>query len=358
VCQAGSHWRMRNRNSNDGASRILQPATIGRGVAFVGAVGLVVIVVSGCRLVPSADQSPQRVDIVAVTARDPSHVFAVGGTEDDQGTLVTAAGSDAGATWTVAARPYPPFASVAWAGERLLASTRCMPRSVGGQAIDPTPTSCLFESADGGTVWTDLGAGRLVEPSIAPDGLHGWAHAPVGSSTPGLFLTGDGGRTWAPRDSPCPAATPVVTYVSSTGPNTGYVLCYATAPQSGEATLSWALLEVASDNVHNRLAGATVPGEAHGLRDDYVHGIAMRDDGTGLLWANDGLYRTTDHAQTWVSAGLDPADGTFWGTGVVLPDEVAFLTRRSVGNFTAVYGTSDGATWQELVSWPYFGVGG
>ena len=76
-----------------------------------------------------------------------------------------------------------------------------------GSNGNPTPSSCLYASDDGGRTWQDLEAGRLVDPSFA-DASHGvatsyWEPWEKSLSAPQLYATSDGGHSWQVQPDPC-----------------------------------------------------------------------------------------------------------------------------------------------------------
>lgn len=308
-----------------------------------------VVYLLGGKPVGYEGQAPQRVNIWAVTVRGVNELIAVGGTEDARGNLVVARSGDAGATWTILTSPVPAMTRVAFAGDRLIGSITCLPRSSGGEPLEPGPTSCLYSSDDGGATWNDAGAGRLVDPTF-PDSSYGWAHAqaPTGST---LYESADGGTTWAEFTEPCPTSTPLIRSAVATGSRAGYVMCFGEARPIGQP---WALIEVDGASVAIKYEGKISGAEPrHGLLDDAIQGFTMRADGIGLIWTTESLYQTTDRGSTWTEvpvSGLAP--GSFWGGGAMVDQNLTYLVRR--GNATAVV-ARQGTAWRTLISWPIFG---
>lgn len=301
--------------------------------------------------------APARVNIWAVTATDLDHILAVGGTQDDRGDLVVARSEDGGDHWRVVAPSAPALTTLGRAGSRLVGATSCVPRSVDGRAVDPTPSSCLFASDDEGASWRDLGAGRLVGPSFADD-RNGWASGPIDpglGTSPSLFTTADGGVTWRDVGSPCGSDTPLIWKAMITAPGSGYVVCLGLPGPTGQ---EWRFLEVDQRGSILRHHGHTpASGPIGGLDDDSIYGFAMQRDGHGLLWASTGLYRTADRGVSWELVPTGDLEGTFWGGGALISDTAAYLVARNGGAWTAIYGTRDGRTWQPFISWPFFGGG-
>jgi hypothetical protein len=295
---------------------------------------------------PAPSTAPAHVVIESVTSAPDGSLTAVGGTAVDGGDAVIARSSDAGAHWQVSSAAAPGFISVAAPGEDLVAAQRCLADSISGVPIGPAPASCLYASGDGGATWTDLGAGRLADPSFA-DSAYGWAHAqfPTGRE---LYESADTGRSWSKLGTPCPADKPLIYSAVSTGTRTGYVLCFAQA----EDTQPWSLVERSADGQTTDLYDGEITGREPqaGLKDDFVQGMSMRFDGSGMIWTSSGLYQTSDGGRTWTAIDVSGLDqGSFQGGGSVLDGGNAYLVRRS--NTTSVVAYRDDAL-TTLISWP------
>ncbi len=287
------------------------------------------------------------VTMKAVTARD-STIVGVG-TNGNRGELAVALSLDGGATWDVGARPSPALTHIAWAGDRLVGSSVCLPPSAGGTPLEPDPTTCLFASDDLGRTWLDLQAGRLVDPTFA-DATYGWAHPPFPIGTT-LFETSDGGTTWTAFTEPCPEATPEIYAAVVTAPGAGYVVCYGPA---GSDSQPWALLELTlDDRVEVRLEGRTNYAEEDpGLLDAWVQAVTVRSDGSGLLMAN-GLYRTANHGVTWEEVAVNGIEDRFFTGGLMVSTDIAYLIGGN-GNWTAIV-LKEGDGFRTLIRWPVMG---
>jgi hypothetical protein len=171
----------------------------------------------------------------AVTTFDAQHIVAVGGTQDDRGGLVLARSDDAGIDWTISRPSNPALVTVAAAGDRLVGATDCYQQRTDTGPIEPAPTTCLYGSDDRGQTWSDLGAGRLVDPTFA-DASDGWTHTPnrLGHDRPCCVVCDD--RWWyhlAGVGRPCDGDTPWSAGAALVEPRHGYIICrglYNAAP--------------------------------------------------------------------------------------------------------------------------------
>jgi hypothetical protein len=316
----------------------------------------VAIGLAACNPVASPTPAVDRVNVSAVAAIDATRLVAVGGTDDARGSLVVALSADGGRSWTTMLPVgTPALTRVTWTGERLVGARECVtPRSPEGP-LEAAAATCLFASTDGGVTWSDLHAGRLVEPTFA-DAQHGWSRTPsdpAGAPT-ALRVTADGGATWTAAASPCPETVPLIGALDNTAPGLGFALCFGPAGDNGQP---WSLVEVTQGGSvirHSGRQSGKTP--EHGLDDDAIQGFAMLADGSGLLWATEALYQTRDRGVTWEPVAVDASDrGSFWGGGAILDGGTAFLTRRNTGAYTSIWGSVAGGQWQQLVRWPFFG---
>ena len=305
-----------------------------------------------------------------IAAFDENHLVVVGGTDDWFGKLVVATSDDAGKTWSMAYPDAPALTSLTRAGSRLVGSMGCYTGSNG----NPTPSSCLYASDDGGRTWQDLEAGRLVDPSFA-DASHGvatsyWEPWEKSLSAPQLYATSDGGHSWQVQPDPCGPDYPWLDQVAAVAADTAVVRCSALS----EATLlsDWELVRVKLG------ATSTVIGRYgdHGDLFDNVNieSLVMAPDGVGYVSGTTvtagqtgvsgsaqgtydpgvGVYRTTDGGASWKLVGTPPLP---LETGAIVSDSVAYFSlREGTGTWTGAVVTRDGgATWSRLVCWPYFG---
>jgi photosystem II stability/assembly factor-like uncharacterized protein len=294
------------------------------------------------------------VDIWAVTAFDVNRVVAVGGTHDDEGDLVVARSTDAGNTWEVLHPDAPALTTVATAGTRLFGATRCtapyVTEEAGPTRIGPTPTSCLYVSDDEGATWRDLGVGRLVDPSFS-DASHGWARSPIDLDDPQLvYQTADGGQSWTSSPSPCAAPTPLLQQIVAAGPGHAYALCIGNQGPAYVPDYAWQVLEVRSGSRPVVLSRSP----DGGLAEEPARCLAIRPDGSGLLFAGDALYVTADHGATWLRAAR-PSDTAVQSVILVGSSSLGFAAVRSSGARTGIEATLDGGrTWHRLIAWDFW----
>jgi photosystem II stability/assembly factor-like uncharacterized protein len=291
---------------------------------------------------------PSAVNLWAVSASDATHIAAVGGTDDSRGDLVVATSSDGGTTWAVSKPSAPALTTLATAGARLIGGTECFDY---GDA--PPPTSCLFGSDDGGQSWHDLGAGLLVDPTFI-DSQTGWAHTPPVRGMPSpatLFATTDGGQTWQAAGQPCTDTTPSIYRAVPVAPGHGYVLCRGSTGNG--SSYPWQLLELTTDGNTTVLQQGDTYAPGAAFDGDDVRGLAMLPDGHGYLLTQK-IWRTTDGGRTWTSLATGETIGGFESI-VMLDDSTAFASLRAVGNYTRIYGTSNGGeSWSMLGSWSFY----
>jgi len=291
--------------------------------------------------------SPMELAISSVTQLSDGTLFAVGsrGGHDDQ--AVIARSNDDGAHWTVSTGPTRGLYGVSTAGTRIIASVYCLPPSIGGEPVGPSPESCLFRSDDNGSTWQDLNAGNLADPSFA-DSSYGWAHPqfPIGRD---LFESTDAGITWVRLGPPCPSDKPLVYRATATGYRAGYVLCFGEAAGEGQP---WSLIQVRPSAPSIAVAeGNITSGQPHaGLADEFVQGFAMRPDGSGLIWTSAGLYRTDDNGHSWTPVPIDELGrGFLSGGGILTGDDKAYLVRGGADTGIVEYMSG---TVRTLVTWP------
>ncbi len=330
--------------------------------------------------------------IQAVAAFDEMNVVGVGATESDRLLLVRTA--DGGRTWSIEHPNAPALKSLALAGSRLYGSIDCLPTYPPeayplpsgadvyyGSGVDhsfyPAPVSCLYYSDDRGRTWYDTGAGHLIDPTFA-DASNGWAHGPyddLGKTPTTLYSTIDGGRSWQAQPTPCDSATPWIQQAVSTGPRSGYALCFARsdwtvwpADWAVEPPIqaSWELVRVAP-------AGRTIVLSSSSSLVPANSGVGtffMRADGAGWIYtdrtgpevSSDGswvwtasLYRTADGGQSW-EAPID-ASNDWLGSRFIsfVSPTVGFAAFTSTGARSGVSETTDGGrTWRLIALWDWW----
>jgi hypothetical protein len=302
----------------------------------------------------------------AVATRDGVEIVGVGGAPHSRDKrLAVVRSTDGGATWASSTAEIPALETLAWAGDRLIGGTSCVPEHSYNDTYvvhvqEPFPTACLYVSDDHGTTWSELASGRMVDPSFVDD-RHGWARSPTQLAEPALYATDDGGRTWRTIPSPCPEDRPALTSVSLVAPGAGYVLCktakYQPSPGGGwranpAGDEDWVIAEVQADGtVALRAGGHTDSADTLGT---FVRDITMRGDGSGLVTGT-SLWLTADHAQTLERQAIQSASVTgVGGHGTLLGGRAAMLVASaSAGADTGIASTTDGVSWTILVQWPW-----
>ena len=316
-------------------------------VAIVGVSGI--LVAAGVVGRPSTAGDGEVV-IWAVTALPDGRLVAVGGTDDVPGGLVEAVSNDDGITWAVS-RPGPPaFTAVSAAGTRLVGATNCVIQihQAGESVVTDVPGSCLYESADGGRTWHDMGQGLIDDPSFV-DGSHGFGHSPADerSQEPQrLYSTNDGGHSWVAHASPCDSTAPVLVQSVAISANTAAVLCTA-----GADSATWEIVEL---DIASSSSTVVARVGTNGAPDIELFRFAMRPGGLLLLFGDD-VYRSADYGATWMKAG-SPGAGVRVLGGAFTSDRTGYFAIANVGIFSGIAKTDDGGwTWRELIRWPYFG---
>jgi photosystem II stability/assembly factor-like uncharacterized protein len=385
---ARTRWLSMPGLSWAGASRIAAAALVIGGLAVLAS-GFVRFSTPALPLPQSSCAGCVGSAVWATAAFDEEHVIAVGGTDDDRGSLMLLRSQNGGKEWAVERPNAPALTSIAIAGDRLYGSSYCLPTYPPeydlpsdadvkfGSGVDhsfyPAAASCLYYSDDRGLTWHDTGAGRLVDPSFA-DAMNGWAHAPydaLGKTATSLYSTTDGGRTWHAEQSPCDAATPWIQQAIATGPGAGYVLCIGSTNHTAEPQkeADWELVQVRPGAAPAVRLGSRIAGLPANTG---AGGFFIRADGTGWVYtdtygpglASDGtwawataLYRTTDGGQSWTQVG--DANNDWPGVGVrgvsFVSPAMGFAAFRSSGARSGVEMTTDGGlTWHVLAAWDWW----
>ncbi len=277
----------------------------------------------------------------------------VGGTEGQGG--LTAAGTglvwrtmDGGAHWTREAVAAGPLRAVAVVGTLLAwASSTC---------VSGDPPSCrpeLLASRNGGVSWQPIADHGFVALDFL-NATHGWGLE--GTLYTALETTSDGGRTWSPAPAqPCPRAQPWrADGVSFTDRLHGWVSCTGL----GEAGNSDKAVVATSDGGHHwHVLAAAYPVQGYPAPNvgsipelDALWGIAMRANGTGLVWmpigGADGTWRTADGGRTWTDIQMGAHPGDYGAlAGWLVNDTTWFLVLEPE---QVVRSTDAGRSWQPV----------
>ena len=311
-------------------------------------------VVSPPIAVPSGMRTDAIDGVAFFTAREG---LLVGGTEGFGG--FTAAGEgriwrtdDRGAHWTRARISPGPLRSVAVVGSALAwTSSVCGPGD---------PSSCrseLLASRDGGATWQTIADRGFVALDFL-DATHGWGLE--GTVRPTLETTTDGGRTWSPVPSqPCPTYPPLAADgVSFTDQRHGWAACAGPgeAGNSDKAVVgtddggrSWHVLASAYP-----VQGFPAPTTGSIPQLDALWGIAMRANGSGLIWmplgGADGTWRTADGGRTWTDIQMGAEPGALGAlAGWLVDDSTWFLVLDAMPPAEQLVRSTDaGRTWEAI----------
>lgn len=304
-----------------------------------------------------ADTRTDAIDGVAFFT--PERGLLVGGTAGQGG--LTAAGeglvwrtADGGAHWTRSNVSRGPLRSVAVVGDTLAwASAECGPGN---------PLTCqpgLLASRDGGVTWQTIADRGLVALDFL-DATHGWGLE--GTVTLTLETTADGGRTWSPAPSqPCRTAPLFgAVGVSFADPLHGWVACTGI----GDAGTSDKAVVATDDGGRSwhvvagtfPIGGYPVPSVGSIPQLDVLWGIAMRANGTGLIWmplgGADGSWRTADRGRTWTDIQMGAEPGDFGAlAGWLVDDRTWFLVLDGTPPAEQLVRSTDGGrTWEAIAT--------
>jgi photosystem II stability/assembly factor-like uncharacterized protein len=280
---------------------------------------------------------------------DADHGLVVGEVNNQLAIWRTA---DGGGTWTLALLDAFRGTGVTVAGTHAWASGGAW-----GSRLGPG----LFESIDAGVTWTKVASEELDSLSFVDD-QHGFAIRTRSNETV-VATSIDGGRAWTPlpaASQPCgdlSAADPHPVAVSFVSATVGWVLCEAgTNPggveqrgvaetTDGGSTWQWvARVTPAGDPQVTTLETSDLPA-----------GMAMRPDGSGLIWCWGGsLLRTEDGGRSWSNVSSTPLTFTVqpWiiaSAGAAGP----WFAMRPAGNPLTLERSDDGGrTWRTTATGP------
>lgn len=286
----------------------------------------------------------------AMAFSDLDHGVLVGATGSGAGAGVVATTSDGGRSWTQRLLQSPPLSGVAARGGLMLASVACR--------IDAPPgcRAALLRSTDGGLTWTATGGTGLDGPRLVSGGS-AWA---IDTTASAIASSGDGGRTWQRRRSPCPTSPPAfaTTAISFPTASEGWLACDGggAAGSSGKALFRSSNGGATWQTVFNLALSA--PGGANdALLGGDAAGIDFRADGTGWLWTGAGLFATHNGGATWRLLGFDNGAGGLYLNGMQLHSDtsgVVLVTdvTTNPGRVTLQSTSDGGRTWTTIDTWP------
>ena len=280
----------------------------------------------------------------------------VGGAQGEGGPLPGGEGlvwrtADGGTSWTRKEVSPGPLRSVAAVGTSLAwASSVC--ESGAGSAC----RSELLASHDGGRSWQTI-APLGFDALDFLDAAHGWGVRAGRGAT--LESTGDGGRTWSPAPAqPCPTVAPLAADgVSFADHLHGWVACTGLG-EAGNSDKAVVATDDGGRTWHVLASAYPVQGfpapRTGSIPDlDALWGIAMRANGTGLIWmplgGADGTWRTADGGRTWTDIQMGALPGAFGAlAGWLVDDRTWFLVLDTTGLDQVVRSTDAGRTWQPV----------
>lgn len=281
----------------------------------------------------------------------------VGGAGGEGGFVGTGEGlvwrtDDRGAHWTRATVSPGPLRSVA-----VIDSSIAWTSAVCGSG---DPSSCrpeLLASRDGGATWQTIADRGFVALDFL-DATHGWGLE--GGTRATLETTSDGGRTWSSAPAqPCPTYPPLAADgLSFPNPLHGWVACAG----GGEAGSSDKAVVATDDGGRSwRVVASAYPVQGYPAPNvgsipelDALWGIAMRANGTGLVWmplgGADGTWRTADGGRTWSDIQLGAEAGTFGAlAGWLVDDTTWFLLLDAMPPAEQLVRSTDaGRTWEAI----------
>jgi photosystem II stability/assembly factor-like uncharacterized protein len=203
------------------------------------------------------------------------------------------------------------------------------------------PQGTISVTTDGGTTWAVLLRTQRPVVAVTIQGTSEQARFDDGET----IGSSDGGRHWAPVvtgagvvTGPCPPGS--LAYVVP-----GWAAC-GWGESAGDETKSVYRLRASG---WKRLAGSGI--SSYG----YVQGIAMANDGFGVIWESRGtLYVTRDGGRDWTGLPkVAQPEVDFGVTAIALPHGVAFaLLANGGGEKRRLIETTDaGRSWRVVHTW-------
>ncbi len=214
--------------------------------------------------------------------------------------------------------------------------------------------SGLLVTRDRGRTWSEVRTPPLESVSFATAN-DGWA-ARGFEPTWRLEATHDGGRSWRHLASPCERHEERA-IVSRPTVGRGWIVCLG-PPATGFE--SKRVYETTDGGRTWRLRASVDPSgrlRSVGWMNGYGHpaGIAMRPDGTGMIWqSRGGLLRTLHGGRAWVQLPLVDGEVTLVNDVAVGPGRVAYALEWDPDRQATLLERTDddGRTWRAVHSWP------
>lgn len=198
----------------------------------------------------------------------------------------------------------------------------------------------LLHTADAGRTWAVLARGLFSAVSFADRAA---GIAVVGTQ---LATTGDGGRTWRPRRSPCTQATDPID-VSASGTSRRYVLCTGQPGAGSQPRALWQSVDGGRTWKCTYCDLSMSPGYAQGI--DFV-------GARGWLWYRRGRFTSTpDGGRSWTTLPIGKPEAVegesashYSGRGgyALLHD-----TRLRPLRLRLAHTTDGGRTWRDVRVW-------
>jgi hypothetical protein len=215
----------------------------------------------------------------------------------------------------------------------------------------------ISRTSDGGKTWTVALRSRRPVVWVSVDGTTGWARYDDGENLRSI----DGGKTWRPAVGPNPVASPCppgldlsANQTVTTPGGKAWALC---AGQGAAGSMSKAVYRLGVSG-WKRIAYTPLVGKgkvggisAYG----YPEGMAMADEGLGLIWESRGtLYVTRDGGYHWIGEPhVARPEVDFGISGAALRGGVAYLVLSRGGSMVRrLLVTHDaGRHWRAVHRW-------
>lgn len=203
----------------------------------------------------------------------------------------------------------------------------------------------IQRTTNGGRTWRIVLRAPRPVASISIDSQGEWARFDDGETLHSV----NGGRTWAPaipetaQATPCPPSLDVYVHQVVVTAHHEWALC---AGEGGAGEMRKAVYHLGTHGWRRVDHGLSPAG--------YPLGMAMADNGFGLIWESRGpLYVTRDGGSHWIAEPKVAAPEVDFGrSGVALPHRTGFvLLLRDTGHERLLKTTDAGRTWRVVHRW-------